>query len=79
MAKHSYVFSRAVKRPAVDFVGFVIWDLYKSQGMIWVSRNGTAAVTTRNPSAPLTHPAYNVHYGIFRPDHDCRARPVQRT
>jgi hypothetical protein len=58
---------RAVKRPAVDFVGFVIWDLYKSQHTICVPRNGAGAATTRNPSAPLTHPAYNVLMEYFGP------------
>lgn len=58
---------RAVKRPAVDFVGFVIWDLYKSQHTICVPRNGAGAATTRNPSAPLTHPAYNSMMGYFGP------------
>ena len=66
---------RAVKRPAVDFVGFVIWDLYKSQHTICVSRRGRHHT---QPFGASYASGVQLHDGIFRPHHDCRGRPVQR-
>ena len=66
MAKHSYVFSQSSQKTGPGFRRVRHLGPLQSQHTICV-RIGAGAATTRNPSAPLTHRAYNVLMEYFGP------------